>query len=107
MNLQKIAELLKIEAKGPADYPIKGVRDIERLSGDQGLEENYIYFIESPAVFKRHPKAVDSGAILTTPVLADKFRHALVAPESDIRLALIRLLKFYDKTPQFKPCVSP
>src|SRR5258708_5594418 len=107
MNLQQMAELLKIEARGPAEYLIKGVRDIERLSADQGLDENYIYFIESLAVFKRHPKAVEGGVVLTTPALADKFRHALVAPESDIRLALIRLLKYYDKTPQFKPGISP
>jgi UDP-3-O-[3-hydroxymyristoyl] glucosamine N-acyltransferase len=107
VNLQQIAELLKIEAKGPGDYPVKGVRDIERLSEEQGLEENYIYFIESPAVFKRHPKAVENGIILTTPALADKFRHALVAPQGDIRLALITLLKHFDKTPAFKPGISP
>ena len=107
MNLQKIAELLKIEARGQTEYPVKGVRDIERLSADQVLEDHYIYFIESPAVFKRHPKAVDGGVILTTPALADKFRHALVAPEGDIRLAFIKLLQFYDRTPAFSPGVSP
>ncbi len=107
MNLQNIAELLKIEFRGPADYPIKGVRDIERLSPEQGLEENHIYFIESPAVFKRHPKAVEGGAVLTIPALADKFRHALVAPERDVRLAFIKLLKHFDKTPLFKSGISP
>ncbi len=107
MNLQKTAELLGIEARGPADYPVKGVRDIERLSSDQSLEENYIYFIESLAVFKRHLKAVESGAVLTIPALADKFRHALVAPERDVRLAFIKLLKHFDKTPVFEPGISP
>jgi UDP-3-O-[3-hydroxymyristoyl] glucosamine N-acyltransferase len=107
MNLQTAAELLQIEARGQADYPIKGVRDIERLSHDQALEENYIYFIESPAVFKRHPRAVEGGAVLTIPALADKFRHALVAPEHDIRLAFIKLLKHFDKTPVFEPGISP
>jgi UDP-3-O-[3-hydroxymyristoyl] glucosamine N-acyltransferase len=107
MNLQTIAELLAVESRGQADYPIKGVRDIERLSEDQGLEENYIYFIESPAVFKRHPKAVESGVVLTTPPLAEKFRHALIASERDIRLAFIKLLKHFDQTPVFKPGISP
>ena len=106
MTLQKTAELLAIEARGTADYPIKGVRDIERLSSDQGLEENYIYFIESLAVFKRHPKAVEGGAVLTIPALADKFHHALVAPERDVRLAFIKLLKHFDKTPTFEPGIS-
>src|ERR1035441_3887288 len=107
LNLQKTAELLNIEARGQADYPVKGVRDIERLSDDKGLEENYIYFIESLAVFKRHPKAVEGGAVLTIPALAGKFRHALVAPEHDIRLAFIKLLKHFDKTPVFEPGISP
>jgi UDP-3-O-[3-hydroxymyristoyl] glucosamine N-acyltransferase len=106
MTLQQIASLLTIEAQGPAEYPIKGVRDIERLSVDQGLEENYIYFIESPAVFKRHPKAVEGGVVLTTPALADKFRYALVSPERDIRLAFIKLLKHFDQTPAFQPGTS-
>jgi UDP-3-O-[3-hydroxymyristoyl] glucosamine N-acyltransferase len=107
MNLQNIAEILKVEARGQADYPIKGVRDIERLSIDQGLEENYIYFIESLAVFKRHPKAAEGGVVLTIPALADQFRQALVAPERDIRLAFINLLKVFDQTPTFEPGVSP
>ena len=107
MNLQKMAELLSIEAKGPADYAIEGIKDIERLSAEQGLEEHYIYFIESLAVFKRHPRAVESGVILTIPALAEKFAHALVAPERDIRLALIKLLKHFDQTPIFEPGISP
>jgi UDP-3-O-[3-hydroxymyristoyl] glucosamine N-acyltransferase len=107
MNLQKTAELLNVEARGEPDYPIQGVRDIERLSPDQGLEEHYIYFIESLSVFKRHPKAAEGGAVLTIPALADKFRHALVAPERDVRLAFIKLLKHFDKTPVFKPGISP
>jgi len=107
MTIGELAQLLKIEAKGPADYPILGLRDIERLSVDQTLEDNYIYFIESPAVFKRHPKAVENGAVLTVPALADQFKHALVAPQADSRLALIALLKHYDKTPKFKLGISP
>lgn len=107
MNLQTMAELLTIEARGDTDYPIKGVRDIERLAEDRSLEEHYLYFVESPAVFKRHPKASESGAVLTIPALADKFRHALVAPERDIRLAFIKLLKHFDRTPVFEPGISP
>jgi len=107
MNLQETAELLNIEARGPADYPVKGVRDIERLSDDQGLEENYIYFIESRAVFKRHPKTAERGAVLTIPALADNFRQALVAPERDVRLAFIKLLRHFDNRPVFQPGISP
>ena len=107
MNLQTIAEVLKIEAKGPGDYPVMGIRDIERLSSTDALEENFIYFIETPAVFKRHPRAGEGGIVLTIPVLAGNFRHALVAPPEDIRLAFIKLLKHFDKTPVFEPQISP
>lgn len=107
MNLKQIATLLNVEAKGPADYTIKGVRDIEALSPDQGLEENYLYFIESPAVLKRHPKAVERGAILTTPALAERFRCALISPERGVRLTFIALLKQFDKTPAFAAGISP
>ena len=107
MNLQEMASRLSIEAKGPADYAILGVGDIERLAPDDNLAPNTIYFIESPAVFKRHPKAVEGGIILTIPALAEKFRYALVAPERDIRLAFIKLLKLFDKSPVFAQGVSP
>jgi UDP-3-O-[3-hydroxymyristoyl] glucosamine N-acyltransferase len=107
MTLKDIAALLKLEAKGPTDHLIQGVRDIERLSLDQALEPHFIYFIESPAVFKRHPRAIEQGVVLTTPALAEKFTHALVAPQSDIRLALIKLLKHFDQTPVFAPGISP
>src|SRR5713101_7768677 len=103
MNLQKIAELLNVRAQGPAEYPIHGVRDIEILSADQELQENFVYFIESPAVLKRHPKTGERGAILTTPALAGRFRQALVATEGGARLALIALLKQFDKAPVFEP----
>jgi UDP-3-O-[3-hydroxymyristoyl] glucosamine N-acyltransferase len=107
MNLQELAGLLGVQAQGPADYPIKEVRDIERLSPEEGLEENYLYFIESAAVLKRHPKAAESGAVLTIPKLADRFPRALIAAEADVRLAFIALLKRFDKTPAFAPDVSP
>ncbi|MBI3547657.1 MAG: UDP-3-O-(3-hydroxymyristoyl)glucosamine N-acyltransferase [Elusimicrobia bacterium] len=107
MNLKELATALKVEYKGAADYPIKGVRDIEVLSPEQGLEENWVYFIESPAVLKRHPKAAERGAILTTPALAEGFPRALIAPEGGSRRALIALLKRFDKTSVFPPGISP
>ena len=54
MTLQELAGLLKVEAKGRGEYPIKGIRDIERLSPEQDCEENFVYFIESLLVYKRH-----------------------------------------------------
>jgi len=106
MNLQELAALLNAKAQGPAEYPIHGVRDIETLSEDQELQENFVYFIESPAVLKRHPKAGERGAILTTQALAGNFRQALIAPEGGARLALIALLKRYDRAPKFEPGVA-
>ena len=107
MKLQDVAGLLGVELRGSPDYLIQGVRDIERLSGEDVLEENHLYFIESAAVLKRHSRAVEQGAVLTIPALAEKFVHALVAPERDIRLAFIKLLKHFDKTPVFPPGISP
>lgn len=106
MNLQKLAALLNVKAQGPENYPIRGVRDIEVLSEGQELQDNFVYFIESAAVLKRHPKAGERGAILTTPALAGNFRHALIAPEGGARLALIALLKQFDKAPSFEPGVA-
>lgn len=106
MNLRQLAENLKLEIKGPADYGIKGVRDIEILKPEQSLEDNFVYFIETPAVLKRHPKAAENGVILTTPALAGNFSRALIAPESGSRRALISLLKQFDKTPVFAAGIS-
>jgi UDP-3-O-[3-hydroxymyristoyl] glucosamine N-acyltransferase len=107
MNIQTLAGLLKAEFRGPADYPIEGIGDIERLSPEESLLEGRVYFIETPAVFKRHPKAVEKGAVLTTPALAQHFPRALVVPDGQARLALIALLKHFDKTPVFAAGVSP
>lgn len=106
MNLQELATTLGLKAKGAPDYAIKGVRDIERLSADQDLEEHFVYFIESHAVLKRHPKATERGAILTVPALADRFSLALIAPEGRARLSLIALLKAFDKAPSFPAGIS-
>src|SRR5204863_4867683 len=103
MNLQQLADLAGVGIHGSGDYAISGMRDIERLTSAMVLEENYLYFMESPAVLKRHPRAVEQGAVLTTPALADKFVHALVAPEGEIRLAFIELLKIVDQAPRFAP----
>ncbi|MFA6030546.1 MAG: UDP-3-O-(3-hydroxymyristoyl)glucosamine N-acyltransferase [Elusimicrobiota bacterium] len=106
MNLQELGRLLNLPVQGEPDYEIHGVRDIERLSEEQPLEEHFVYFIESKAVLKRHPKAAVSGAVLTTPALAGEVRRALVV-EGDARLAFIRLLQAFDKAPRFAPGVSP
>jgi UDP-3-O-[3-hydroxymyristoyl] glucosamine N-acyltransferase len=107
MNLESLARLLNVEYRGPAGYEIKGVRDIERLGPEAVLEEHKVYFIESPAVLKRHPKAAESGVILTIPALADKFPHVLIAPAADVRVAFINLLKHFDRAPHFAAGVSP
>jgi UDP-3-O-[3-hydroxymyristoyl] glucosamine N-acyltransferase len=107
MNLKEFAVLLGVEAKGDGAYPIKGVRDLERLSADQPLDEGFVYFFENPAVLKRHPNPADKAVILTTPALADKFKQALVAPQAEVRIALIKLLQHFDKTSTYKPGVSP
>lgn len=106
MNLQQLSALLNAQAKGPGDYPIKGVRDIEILAPDQGLDENFVYFIESASVLRRHPNAAESGAILTIPSLADQFGQALVVSERGIRVAFIALLKQFDRTPVFAPGIA-
>jgi UDP-3-O-[3-hydroxymyristoyl] glucosamine N-acyltransferase len=107
MNLESLSRLLNAQYRGPAGYEIKGVRDIERLGPEDELEEHAVYFIESPAVLKRHPKAAASGAILTIPALADKFSRALVVPAADVRVALIELLRHFDRAPVFAAGVSP
>jgi UDP-3-O-[3-hydroxymyristoyl] glucosamine N-acyltransferase len=106
-TLGELAAALGAAFTGPADYAIKGPRDIEALSHEQDLEDHFVYFIESPAVLKRHPKAAGHGAILTSAALADKFPRALVAPAGRERLSLIALLKTFDRTPCFPAGVSP
>jgi UDP-3-O-[3-hydroxymyristoyl] glucosamine N-acyltransferase len=107
MNLESLARTLKTEFRGPAAYEIKGVRDIERLGLEEALDDHQVYFIESPAVLKRHPKAAANGVILTIPALAEQFPRALVAPAADVRLAFIALLKHFDRSPAFPAGVSP
>ena len=107
MNLKTLACILNSEFRGPEDYEIDGVRDIERLASEDALQDGKIYFIETPAVLKRHPKASLSGVVLTVAALAGNFPRAIVAPPSGARLAFIRLLKEFDATPSFEPTISP
>ncbi|MBI5623809.1 MAG: UDP-3-O-(3-hydroxymyristoyl)glucosamine N-acyltransferase [Elusimicrobia bacterium] len=106
MTLQELAAALGLKAHGAPDYAIKGVRDISALSEGQDLEDGFVYFIESQAVLKRHPKAAEHGVVLTTPAMADLFPRALIAPEGRTRLALIALLKKFDRAPRFPAGVS-
>ncbi|OGR86828.1 MAG: hypothetical protein A3J74_06845 [Elusimicrobia bacterium RIFCSPHIGHO2_02_FULL_57_9] len=106
MTLEEIGHALNIQVKG-GEYPIQGMRDIERLAPEQPLEENYLYFIETKNILKRHPLAPEHGAVLTTALLQDQFKRALVAPEGEARLAFIKLLERFDQTPVFRPGLSP
>lgn len=101
MTLGELAAVLGVQSVGGDNYEIKGVRDIERLTPEQDLEDHYVYFIESPAVLKRHPNAVAHGAILTTPALAPQFKRALIAPEKSSRPTFFALLKHFDRRPAF------
>src|SRR5689334_12205651 len=103
MTLQELAEKAGLAFKGDLLYEIKGVRDIETLRPEQELAEGFVYFVESPAVLKRHPLAPGKGVILATSSLADQFPNALIAADGRGRLALIALLKVFDKTPSFSP----
>lgn len=105
-TLQELGRMLGASVKGEADYAIKGLGDIERLSAEQALQDNHLYFIESKAVLKRHPLAGRNGAVLTTAELADQFPRALVAADN-ARLAFFALLSHFDRAPKFAHGVSP
>ena len=105
ITLQELGRVLGAEVKGDGSYGIAGPRDIERLSPEQGLEDNRIYFIESNAVAKRHPLAANNGAILTTAELAERFPRALVV-SGDARLAFIKLLSHFDPKPKYPAGVA-
>ncbi len=106
MTLLELGRLLGGMIKGEPDYEIRGVRDIERLSPEQALEEHFVYFVESKAVLKRHPLAAAGGVVLTPLAISEGFRRS-VAVSGDARLALIRLLSHFDKAPKFPAGVSP
>jgi UDP-3-O-[3-hydroxymyristoyl] glucosamine N-acyltransferase len=100
-----LARLLGGTVKGGAGLEVKGLRDVERLSPEQALEDGFVYFIESKAVLKRHPLASNNGIILTTAELAGEFPRAVVVT-GDARLAFIKLLGHFDRKPKFAPGVS-
>ncbi|OIO07514.1 MAG: hypothetical protein AUJ52_10165 [Elusimicrobia bacterium CG1_02_63_36] len=106
-TLKGLADSLGLQFTGDPDYAIRGLRDIEILSEESALEEHYVYFIESKAVLNRHPKAAERGAVLTIPELAEPFTNAILVEKSGARLALIAFLKAFDRTPVFKPGISP
>lgn len=105
MTLQELGRLLGGEIKGEPGAAVKGLRDVERLSPEQQLEDGFVYFIETKAVFKRHPLAKNNGIILTTVELAPEFPLAVVVA-GDARLAFIKLLAHFDRRPAFAPGVS-
>ncbi|MDD5303622.1 MAG: UDP-3-O-(3-hydroxymyristoyl)glucosamine N-acyltransferase [Elusimicrobia bacterium] len=106
IKVEELARLLGGEIKGEPGFEIKGLRDIERLSPEQPLEDGYLYFIESKAVLKRHPLAAANGVILTTAELADQFPRAIVV-SGDARLAFFQALSRFDRAPAFAPGVGP
>ncbi len=105
MTLQELGAKLGATVKGDGALPIKGPRDIERLAPEASLEDGYVYFIESKAVLKRHPKAAENGVILTTAELAGEFPRALVI-NGDARLTFFKLLSLYDRLPKPVPGVA-
>ncbi len=107
MNLQTLGSLLDAEVKGPGDYAIEGVGDIERLCAAEALCDGRLYFVENAAVLKRHPRAAENGAVLTVPELAEGFPRALVAPAALVRVAFIKLLLQFSLAPTFPAGVSP
>jgi UDP-3-O-[3-hydroxymyristoyl] glucosamine N-acyltransferase len=106
IKVEELGRLLGGTVKGDAGCEIKGLRDIEKLSPEQPLEDGYLYFVESKAVLKRHPLAADHGVILTTPELADQFPRAVVV-SGDARLAFFKVLSHFDKVPKFAAGIGP
>lgn len=105
MTIEELGRLLGGEIKGEPGAAIKGLRDIERLSPEQALEDGYVYFIESKAVLKRHPLAAKNGVVLTTAELAPELPRAVIV-SGDARLAFIKLLNHLDRKPKFAAGVS-
>lgn len=105
--LGELASALNLPFAGDPAYEIRGVGDVEAFGPDQALEKGRIYFIETPAVLKRRPRAVSGSVVLTVESLAPKFEHALIAPEGAPRPAFIALLKRFDPAPVPPPGVSP
>ncbi len=97
--------MLGAEIKGDGGFAIAGLRDIEKLTVDQALEPNCLYFIESKAVLKRHPLAAAGGVILTTAELSDQFPFAVIV-SGDARLAFFKALAHFDRAPKFAPGVA-
>jgi UDP-3-O-[3-hydroxymyristoyl] glucosamine N-acyltransferase len=106
MRLSDIAARLGCAVHGDGDTDIARLGDIERLTPEQELQDGVIYYVETPAILKKHPKAVEKGAVLTTKELAPKFRQAL-AVDGDARLTFVKLLKLFDKLPSFAPGIRP
>ncbi len=106
MNLKQFAEILGVEFKGPADYEITRLRDLEHLAEDALPEENQLYFVEKKKNLKSHPRIVEKGAVLTTQSLAGQFERALIAPDKDVRQYFIKLLEHFDQSPKFAEGVS-
>jgi UDP-3-O-[3-hydroxymyristoyl] glucosamine N-acyltransferase len=106
VTLGELGAALGAKVLGDPLYEVLAVRDIEALAPEKELEDGFIYFIESPAVAKRHPKAAARGAVLTTPALAAGYPRALVAPEGRARRVFIELLKRFDRTPNYGAGVS-
>jgi len=107
VDLSELAQRLGVASKGPSDHPVRGIRDIERLTDTEELEDDQVYFIESAAVLRRHPLAGPRGIVLTVPELADRFACALVVPPKEIRPAFIRLLSLFERRTKFPAGVAP
>jgi UDP-3-O-[3-hydroxymyristoyl] glucosamine N-acyltransferase len=103
MKLSELAAQLGGELVGNGELEVKGVRDLELVGAPnrpKNPESGYIYFVESKKIFNQHPECRQCEAVLTTRALAENFTNAIVVEDAAARLAFIRLLQLYERSPK-------
>lgn len=104
MKIREIATAIGLEFFGNGELEVEGVRD---TAFPTPISKSHIYFIGSTQVFESTPNIDKIAIVLTVEKFRESFPNGILAPEGEGKLALTRLLKLFDRVPNFGSGISP
>lgn len=104
MKLREMAEKLKIPFKGNPEIEISRMGDLEHPAE---VDPNKIYYIATKKYLNKFPKSKSIVIALTTESLKENFPNALIVPEKESKLYLIKILQLFEKKTTYSSKISP
>lgn len=103
MKLKELAEQIGFPFFGDGEVEVSGVRD---LAFPTPISPNHIYYVGSKKAIQKNPKSSDIKIALTIEKLKPEFPGGILVTETDAKLALARILKNFEKEPNWGEGIS-